>query len=82
MKFPLLIGAKVTVKESCRVPLGEGRWRVTANHVDSKLTVVDGNSHPLPSMGEVIIQGPAVIYIVINEPGHEVGISAFAELLS
>lgn len=80
-KFPLLIGAKVTVKESCRVPLGKGRWRVTANHVNSRLTVVDGNSHLLPQGGEVIIDGPAVIYIVINEPGSENSLSAFAELI-
>lgn len=80
-KFPLLIGAKVTVKESCRVPLGRGRWKVTANHINSKLTVVDGKHHLLPPNGEVIIDGPAVIYIIINESGNENSLSAFAELI-
>lgn len=83
MKFPLLIGARVShVKESCKVPLGKGRWRVTANHVNSKLTVVDGNSHPLSQGGEIIIEGPAIIYIKIDVPGNEDSLSAFAELIT
>lgn len=82
MKFPLLIGARTTVvKESCKVPLGRGRWKVTADHVDSKLTVIDGKHHLLPPNGEVIITGPAIIYIVVNEPGSENSLSAFAELI-
>lgn len=83
MKFPLLIEARVShVKESCKVPLGKGRWRITANHINSWLSVVNGELHPLPQGGEVIIEGPAVVYIVINKAGDEARVNAFAELIT
>ncbi len=85
MRFPLLIGIRpkyANLDNLAMVPLGRGRWRITANHTNSKLSVMDGKLHLLPPGGEVVIEGPAIVHIIITEAGDEAGIDAFAELIS
>lgn len=81
-RFPLLIGARPKfIGISAKVPLGVGRWRVTANHVSSELIVDNGSSYPLPRDGMVVIEGPTIVSIIILMAGDENGIDAFAELI-
>jgi hypothetical protein len=84
MRFPLLIGARPRfVKQGPTVPLGEGKWFITADHRDSRIAVCHAfSSKPFALLNGKPLEmlGPVKIFIMILAIGTEDEINAYAEL--
>lgn len=85
MRFPLLIGARPTfVRRGPTVPLGEGKWLITADHIDSRVAVCHAFSNrPFALLNGKPLEmlGPIKVYMEILMAGTEEEINAYAELM-
>jgi hypothetical protein len=88
MRIPLLFGADPRVaKRGPDVQLGEGRWRVIAEAVKTRVGVHNssmpsqhGARYEVVNGDNVFVEGPCVVHVAVLWPGDENHVSVFAEL--
>jgi hypothetical protein len=93
MRLPILIHGKPSVlKNAARVALGDGRWKIVHDVIDSKISIVRyipsvslNNTAYVPESHQLkeglILEGNCVVHVHVDEAGTERAISLYAELV-